>query len=161
MAATLGLIKSRGDGKTGYYDLFRNRVIFPIYSTNETCLGFGGRVLDDSQPKYLNSPDSPVFHKGQVFYGLDRAAKYIRAQDTAILVEGYTDWLALERAGFHNVVATLGTAFTANHARLLTRYCANVIVLFDGDEAGRLAARRSLGILLAEGLYPKGITLAL
>jgi DNA primase len=122
-------------------------------------LGFGGRVLDSSMPKYLNSPDSPIFHKGHVFYGLDRAAKHIRTQDTAILVEGYTDWLALEKAGFLNVVATLGTAFTPHHAKLLTRYCTNVVVLFDGDEAGRMAARRSLSILLEAGLYPKGITL--
>lgn len=158
LAATLGLVKARNSGQ-GYYDLFRNRIIFPIYSPTEQCLGFGGRVLDNSQPKYLNSPDSPIFHKGQVFYGLDRSAKHIRSADTAILVEGYTDWLALEKGGFLNAVATLGTAFTPNHARLLTRYCANVIVLFDGDEAGRLAARRSLSILLEAGLYPKGITL--
>jgi len=158
LAATLGLVKARNSGQ-GYYDLFRNRIIFPIYSPTEQCLGFGGRVLDASMPKYLNSPDSPIFHKGHVFYGLDKAAKHIRTADTAILVEGYTDWLALEKAGFLNVVATLGTAFTHNHARLLTRYCANVIVLFDGDEAGQLAARRSLSILLEAGLYPKGITL--
>lgn len=158
LAAVLGLVKARNN-QQGYYDLFRNRIIFPIYSPTEQCLGFGGRVLDDSMPKYLNSPDSPIFHKGQVFYGLDGAAKHIRSADTAILVEGYTDWLALEKAGFQNVVATLGTAFTPHHAKLLTRYCVNVIVLFDGDEAGRLAARRSLSILLEAGLYPKGITL--
>lgn len=159
LAASLGLVKSRGPGKQGYYDLFRHRIIFPISSPTESCLGFGGRVLDQSQPKYLNSPDSPVFHKGHVFYGLDRSAKYIRSADTAILVEGYTDWLALEKAGFLNAVATLGTAFTAHHAQLLKRYCSNVIVLFDGDEAGRLAARRSLSILLDAGLFPKGVFL--
>ncbi len=160
IAASLGLVKKRTQGKDGYYSLFRNRVIFPIYSPTEACLGFGGRVLDSSQqPKYLNSPDSPVFHKGQVLYGLDRSAKHIRSADTAILVEGYTDWLALDKAGFHNAVATLGTAFTPNHARLLRRYCSNVIVLFDGDEAGRIAARRSLSILLDEGLFPKGVLL--
>lgn len=159
LAASLGLIKARGPGKDGYYDLFRNRIMFPIYSPTGMCLGFGGRVLDESQPKYMNSPDSPVFHKGQVFYGLDSAAKHIRSADTAILVEGYTDWIALEKAGFPNVVATLGTAFTHNHAQLIGRYCKNVIVLFDGDEAGRLAARRSLSILLEAELYPKGVTL--
>jgi DNA primase len=158
LAANLGLIRKRNTDD-GYYDLFRNRIIFPIYSPTDACLAFGGRVLDDSQPKYLNSPDSPIFHKGQVFYGLDKAAKHIRTADTAILVEGYTDCLALVRAGFQNVVATLGTAFTPNHAHLLTRYCANVIVLFDGDEPGRLAARRSLTILLNEELYPKGVIL--
>jgi DNA primase len=159
MAQTLGLIKSRGAGKEGYYDLFRNRIMFPIYSPTESCLGFGGRVLDNSQPKYLNSPDTPVFHKGTVFYGLDSAAKHIRASDTVILVEGYTDWLALVKAGFPNVVATLGTAFTSSHAHSLTRYCKNVIVLFDGDEAGKMAARRSLSIILEAGLYPKGVLL--
>lgn len=158
-AATLGLVKSRGSGKDGYYDLFRNRIIFPIYSPTEQCLGFGGRVLDQSHPKYLNSPDSPVFHKGQVFYGLNLAAKHIRSKDASVIVEGYTDWLALERAGFHNAVATLGTAFTPNHAQLLSRYSKNAIVLFDGDEAGRLAARRSLAILLSAGLNPRGVLL--
>lgn len=158
-AEQLGLLKARGADKSGHYDLFRHRMMFPIFSPTGGCVGFGGRVLGNDQPKYLNSPDSPVFHKGQVFYGLDRSAKHIRSQDRVIVVEGYMDWLALDKAGLHNVVATLGTALTENHARLLKRYTHQVVVLFDGDEAGQSAARRSLPILLGEGLYAKGLFL--
>lgn len=159
LAEKLGLSKKRKE-KTGHFDLFRGRIIYPIFSPTEKCLGFGGRVLTpEEQPKYLNSPDSVVFHKGQVFYGLNWSAKYLRSKDRAIVVEGYMDWIALDKVGIPEVVATLGTALTERHAKLLKRYTDNVTVLFDGDSAGRGAARRSLPILLAEGLYVKGVFL--
>ncbi len=159
-AEQLGLVKRRNQDKNGHYDLFRHRVMFPIFSPTKECLGFGGRVLSkDQQPKYLNSPDSPVFHKGKVFYGLDTAAKYIRSEDEAIVVEGYMDWLALAKVSINNMVATLGTALTLEHAKLIKRYTHNVLLLFDGDEAGKSAARRSLPILLAEGVKVRGLFL--
>lgn len=159
LAEELGLLKRRTGGHTGHYDLFRHRLMFPIVSHTSQFIGFGGRVLGDDQPKYLNSHESMVFHKGRVFYGLDETAKFIRTQDEAIVVEGYTDFLALYKAGFCNVVATLGTALTRDHARLLKRYTKNVIVLFDGDAAGQSAAERSLPLLLAEGLLPRALAL--
>lgn len=159
IAEEVGLIKQRKTGD-GHFDIFRNRLIFPIVSHKEEFVGFGGRVIDkDDKPKYLNSPDSEVFQKGSLFYGLNEAARYIRSEDHAVVVEGYTDYLALFQAGIRCVVATLGTALTEKHARLLKRYSKNVFVLFDGDEAGQNAATRSLEILLKQGLYPKGLTL--
>lgn len=160
-AEQLGLIKRRTGGtSSGHYDLFRHRLMFPIFSPTKQCLGFGGRVLSKEQtPKYLNSPDSPVFHKGKVFYGLDHSAKYIRSEDEVIVVEGYMDWLALAKVAVNNIVATLGTALTVDHARAIKRYTNRVLVLFDGDTAGRLAAARSLPILLSEGLHARGLFL--
>ncbi|MGZ6479978.1 MAG: DNA primase [Bdellovibrionales bacterium] len=158
----LGLLKrSQGEQFSNkHYDFFRNRVIFPIFSPTGQCLGFGGRVLSkEQQPKYLNSSDSPIFHKGKVFYGLDHSAKYIRTEDEAIVVEGYMDWLALAKVSIHNIVATLGTALTADHAKLIKRYTNKVLLLFDGDEAGKGAARRSLPILLSEGILARGLFL--
>lgn len=158
-AESLGLIRSRGAGKSGHFDMFRDRLMFPIFSPTGQVLGFGGRILGEGQPKYLNSPESEVFHKGRVFYGLHESAKHIRLDDQVIVVEGYMDFLALYQAGFKSVVATLGTALTAEHARLLKRFTKNVIVLFDGDSAGQEAAERSLPILLSEGLTPRGLIL--
>ena len=156
----VGLIKRRTGGKDGHYDLFRHRLMFPIFSPTGDCLGFGGRVFSkEQQPKYLNSPDSPVFHKGKVFYGLDHSAKFIRTEDEAIVVEGYMDWLALAKYSIGNVVATLGTALTSDHARAIKKYTNKVLLLFDGDEAGKSAARRSLPILLSEGVLARGLFL--
>ena len=158
-AEALGLIRKRTEGKSGHYDIFRHRLMFPIISPTGQVLGFGGRVLGDGQPKYLNSPESEVFHKGKVFYGLHESAKFIRVEDRVIVVEGYMDFIALYQAGVKSVVATLGTALTPDHARLLKRQSKNVIILFDGDEAGQDAAERSLPLLLQEGLIPRGLTL--
>lgn len=157
IAAEMGLLKKKAQG--GYYDLFRDRIMFPIFSHSGECVGFGGRIIDQGQPKYLNSPESVVFSKGRTFYGLYENAKFIRSLDEVIVVEGYMDLLALFQAGFKNVVATLGTALTENHAKLLKRYTRNVIVLFDGDSAGQSAAQRSLPILLSQNLLPRGLTL--
>lgn len=159
-AEQLGLIKRRSSGKTGHYDLFRHRLMFPIFSPARECLGFGGRVVNpEEKPKYLNSPESPLFHKGKVFYGLETSVKHIRTADELIVVEGYMDWLALAKAGIMNIAATLGTALTADHARIIKRYTNKVLLLFDGDSAGKMAARRSLPILLAEGLFARGLFL--
>ncbi len=159
-AEQLGLIKRRTGGKSGHYDLFRHRLMFPIFSPSRECLGFGGRVVNpEEKPKYLNSPESPLFHKGRVFYGLETSVKYIRTADELIVVEGYMDWLALAKAGIMNIAATLGTALTTDHARMIKRYTNKVLLLFDGDEAGKMAARRSLPILLEQGLLARGLFL--
>ena len=158
VAEKLGLVKKRQKGD-GYFDQFRERLIFPIFSVNGEVQGFGGRTFGDDQPKYLNSPETPVFNKGKTLYGLHETAKYIRSQDQVILVEGYMDLLALYSAGIKNGVAVLGTAFTENHAKLLKRYSKNVVVLFDADSAGQRAAQRSLPILLAQGLFPRQVEL--
>jgi len=160
VAEQLGLVKRRTGGKSGHFDMFRHRLMFPIFSATGQCLGFGGRVFSkEQQPKYLNSPDSPAFHKGKVFYGLDHSAKYIRSEGEAIVVEGYMDWLALAKYSIDNMVATLGTALTLEHAKVIKRYTNRVLLLFDGDDAGRNAAARSLPILLNEGLHARGLFL--
>jgi DNA primase len=159
LAAIVGLTRKRKNGD-GSYDIFRNRLMFSIQNHKGEFVGFGGRALADAdQPKYLNSPESDIFQKGHTFYGLNESAPFIRQVQAAIVVEGYMDFLALFGAGIKNVVATLGTAMTPAHAQLLKRYAKNVIILFDGDEAGQRAAQRSLPILLNAGVVPKGLTL--
>lgn len=157
LAEELGLVKKRDSG--GYFDLFRDRLMFAITSQMGEVIGFGGRILGDGQPKYINSPESPLFHKGKSLYGLQHSSRYIRSQDAVIIVEGYMDLIALYQAGFKNVVAPLGTALTLDQCRILAKMTKNVIVLFDGDAAGQAAAERSLPILFEAGLYPKGLTL--
>lgn len=156
-AERLGLIKPK---KNGYFDLFHHRLIFPILSTQEDVVGFGGRVLDKEQkPKYLNSPESPIFHKGRTFYGLNFAAKAIRQYDRVVIVEGYMDQIALYSAGIKNVVATLGTALTEDHARVIQKYTSQIVLMFDGDFAGMNAAERSLVPMFAQGLCPLAVFL--
>lgn len=152
------LVKKRNEGQ-GYFDLFRDRLMFPIHSPSGDVLAFGGRILEQGEPKYLNSPESLVFHKSKVLYGLAQTAKYIRSEDMVLVVEGYMDLVSLYQAGLKNVVATMGTALTVEHAKLIKRLTPNVVVLFDGDEAGKMAAERSLPILLSQGLFPRGLTL--
>ena len=136
-----GLILPRKDN-SGYYDRFRNRIIFPIFDVNMQIIGFGGRVLDDSLPKYLNSPETPVYSKSRSLYGIHRAKDKCRAAGTVFIVEGYLDLLALHQHGIENSVATLGTALTAEHVRLLTRYAGRMILVYDSDEAGIRSAQR-------------------
>ena len=160
----LVLIKQRKNGVPSrpddmYRDFFRDRLIFPIFSQTSDVIGFGGRTLGDDLPKYLNSQDSPVFHKSKVLYGIHETGKHIRAQDQAVVVEGYMDAIALYAAGIKNVVAILGTAFTPDHAKVLKRHSTNVTMLLDGDAAGFNAAAKSLPILLEAGLMPKGLLL--
>ena len=160
-AEKLGLIKKKINGE--YFDLFRDRVIFPIVSTSGNVLGFGGRSRDGAraqQPKYLNSSDSSIFSKGKTLYGLHVERPNTSAPPMKFfLVEGYMDLLALYQFGIKNVVATLGTAFTAEHAKAIQKLCAKVIVLFDGDEAGQSAAEKSLPFLLDAGLFSRCLTL--
>ncbi len=143
-----GLIRPRG---AGHADLLRDRLVFPIRDEMGRAIAFGGRKLDPEQePKYLNSPESPVFHKSKSLYGIDRAKRAIIETKTAIVTEGYTDVIACHRAGFTNAVATLGTALTREHARVLRRMSENVVLLFDGDEAGMKAADRALEVFFSE-----------
>ena len=132
------------------YDRFRHRIMFPIRDQRGRTLGFGGRVLDDSTPKYLNSPETPVFHKGRELYGLYEARQALKEIPYLLMVEGYMDVIALAQFGIHNAVATLGTALTENHLQKLFRYTSEIVFCFDGDSAGRRAASRSLDIALPE-----------
>jgi DNA primase len=126
------------------YDRFRDRIMFPIRSVQGDVIGFGGRVLDKGEPKYLNSPETPVFSKGRELYGLHEARNALRQRGYALVVEGYMDVVALAQAGFANAVATLGTACTAEHVNKLFRFTESVVFSFDGDAAGRRAAGRAL-----------------
>ncbi|GKT24336.1 DNA primase [Acidovorax sp. SUPP3334] len=136
------VIVNEEDGKR--YDRFRDRVMFPIRNVKGECIGFGGRVLGDDKPKYLNSPETPVFHKGRELYGLFEARTAIREHGYALVTEGYMDVVALAQLGFPNAVATLGTACTADHVHKLFRFTDTVVFSFDGDAAGRRAARKAL-----------------
>lgn len=158
MASDLGLIKKRETG--GYYDFFRNRIMFPIVSPRGEVLGFSGRDIGGAEAaKYLNSPDSLIYHKSNSVFGLNLAQAGIRNEDLVILVEGNIDLAALHQAGITNVVAPLGTALTDGHLKLLRRYTENFVLIFDGDEAGRRAALRSLEIFIGEGLTPRVVPL--
>ena len=150
-ARTLGLIRSRDKGD-GDYDLFRGRLIFPIHDLSGRIVAFGGRILGEGQPKYINSPESPIYHKGQILFGLYGARQAIRQAAEVILVEGYFDQLALARAGVANAVATCGTALTTEHAQLIKRYAKRALLLFDNDSAGRSATFKSMELLLPSGL---------
>ena len=140
--------------KGNIYDRFRNRIIFPVFNVSGRVIGFGGRVLDDSKPKYLNSPETPIFHKGTNLYGLNLAIKNNSAR-TVIMVEGYMDVISLFQQGVTNVVATLGTALTEGQCKLLKRYIDTVIVSFDSDAAGQNATIRGLEILQKSGFNLK------
>lgn len=146
-----GLAVPRKQGN-GFYDRFRDRLIFPIRDIQGRVIAFGGRALAaDAQPKYINSPETPAYTKGNHLYGLDKAREGIRREGFAIVVEGYMDLAALAQHGFDNVVASLGTAFTPAQARLLARYTTRVRVSYDGDAAGAKATARSLDMLLDQG----------
>ncbi|MFP4120597.1 DNA primase [Coleofasciculus sp.] len=141
-----GLILPRKSGD-GYYDRFRDRIMIPIHDRQGRVIGFGGRALGDELPKYLNSPETPLFNKGKTLFALDKADNAIGDQDQAVVVEGYFDAIALHRVGIHNVVASLGTALSLEQMRLLLRYTeSNQIILnFDADKAGTTAAERAIG----------------
>jgi DNA primase len=140
-----GLIVPRKNG-SGYYDRFRDRLMIPIHDSQGRVIGFGGRTLSDEQPKYLNSPETALFDKGKVLFGLDQAYSTISQQDKAIVVEGYFDVIALHAAGIKNVVAALGTALSLHQVRLLLRYTESkqIIFNFDGDAAGQKATQRAI-----------------
>ena len=130
------------------YDRFRDRIMFPIRNVKGQCIGFGGRVLGDEKPKYLNSPETPVFSKGRELYGLFEARAALREHGYALVTEGYMDVVALAQLGFANAVATLGTACTSDHVQKLFRFTDAVVFSFDGDAAGRRAARKALDAAL-------------
>lgn len=146
LLAESGMVITQGDEgeEQKRYDRFRDRIMFPIRNVQGETIGFGGRVLDKGEPKYLNSPETPVFSKGRELYGLYEARQGLRQRGYALVVEGYMDVVALAQHGFNNAVATLGTACTAEHVQKLFRFTESVIFSFDGDAAGRRAAGRAL-----------------
>ena len=148
-----GLI-TKSQKSSGYYDRFRGRIMFPIHMPSGRTVGFGGRIMKDEKnsPKYLNSPETLIYKKSSILYGLYYAKESIRKHDRVIVVEGYTDVMRMHQHGFENVVASSGTAFTIDHANIIRRYTHNVTLLFDGDSAGLKAALRSADILIKSGL---------
>jgi len=162
-AVTAGLLGRRTDGHL--YDRFRDRLMFPITDLAGRVIAFGGRILPgtpvtgDPPPKYLNSPESPIFKKGQTLYGLGLARDAIRARDRVVVVEGYLDVIAVAQAGLGEVVAPLGTALTVDQLRVLKRFTETIIACFDGDEAGRRAAARSFPLFIEAGLWGRGVFL--
>lgn len=152
LLAKAGLILTNDRGRT--YDRFRGRVIFPIHNVSGRVIAFGARILvnDKNQPKYINSPETEVYHKSQVLYGIFQAKQAIRQEDVCFLTEGYTDVISLHQAGIRNVVASSGTSLTIEQIRLISRFTENVTILYDGDAAGIKAALRGLDMVLEEGL---------
>lgn len=157
LAEQAGLIITGKEGS--FYDRFRGRLIFPIENVFGETVAFGGRILDKGEPKYLNSPESPVYIKGKNLYGLNKAKEEIRKKGFALIVEGYFDLISLWNAGICNVVATLGTALTRDHLELLRRYTVEVIALFDPDEAGKKALDRSLELFLSTEMRARALIL--
>lgn len=139
----LGLI-APNQGREGFHDYFYDRVMFPILDKRKRVIGFGGRLMHKGEPKYLNSPDTALFHKGEQLYAIPNAIETIRKSNSALIVEGYMDVIALHSAGFTSAVAPLGTAFTENQLQLLWKECDEPIICFDGDKAGRKASSRAL-----------------
>ena len=156
-AIKLGLVAQRNSQQ--YYEKFFARVMFPIANAAGKIVGFGGRVMDQGMPKYLNSSETPLFHKGSTVYGLHQAKESIRQADRVVVVEGYLDVIALVQHGIGYSVATLGTALTVEHVRALSRYTKNIIALFDGDDAGLKAAARSFEIFVEAGLLGRAALL--
>lgn len=154
----LGLLK-KTDKTPEPYDGYRGRVMFPIESISGKVIGFGGRILDGEGPKYINSPETPIYHKSDNLYGLSWAKNVIRREEVAIVVEGYMDVVSVAASGIENVVAFLGTAVTAGQAKLLGRYTTKVLLLFDSDAAGLKATFKAGDLLLEAGLHPAVVTL--
>lgn len=154
-----GLIVNKGEGKC--YDRFRGRVIFPVHNLSGKVIAFGARILtkEKDQPKYINSPETEIYHKSQVLYGMFQAKNAIRKEDFCYLVEGYTDVISMHQADVENVVASSGTALTEDQIRLMRRFTENVTVLFDGDAAGIRAALRGIDLVLKEGLNVRVVLL--
>ena len=157
LAEELGLITPKKSG--GYYDKFKERIIFPIFDIQGRVIGFGGRSMDGAEPKYLNSPESSLFKKSDSLYGLTAAKRWIKETNEVLIVEGYMDLLSLHQAGIKNSVATLGTALTAGHLRLIKRLTGNIVTVFDADEAGVKATLRALDLFLTEGVSAKVLSM--
>ncbi|MFC1674649.1 DNA primase [Candidatus Omnitrophota bacterium] len=152
-----GLILSKQGG--GYYDRFRKRITFPIFDIRSRVLAFGGRVLDQTLPKYVNSPETPIYIKGRNLYGLTFAKEAIRLKDQVVIVEGYLDLIMPFQQGLKNIVASLGTALTTDQVRLLKRYTSNAVMVYDADSAGEIATMRTLDILIEEGMDVRVVSL--
>ena len=149
-----GLILKR-QNKEGHYDRFRGRIIFPIFNLTGKVVAFGGRTIIGDDPKYLNSPDTPIYTKGKILYGLHLTKQAIREKTFSILVEGYTDFVALYRNGFNNCVASLGTALTVDQMAAVARFASRMMICYDGDLAGRKAAARAVGLSMEKGVQAK------
>jgi len=149
-----GLASNRG-GSDAEYDMFRNRLILPIFDFKGKVIAFGARVLDDSLPKYINSPETPVYSKSSVLYGLHKAKPHIVKEKFVIIVEGYFDFLSAYQSGVKNIVASCGTALTPQQARMLKKITSQAIIIYDGDPAGKLASLRNLDILVEEDFRVK------
>ncbi len=154
----VGLVQPRKE-KSGFYDRFRNRLMIPIHSDTGALVGFGGRSLDGTEPKYLNSPESELFNKSRLLYNLHRSKDAMRRYDRAILVEGYFDAIAIDHAGVPGVVASMGTSLTTGQASLLRRYTRRIVLAYDSDNAGRNATLRAAPILLSAGLHVEALDL--
>jgi DNA primase len=152
--AGLSLTRENQDGSIGRYDRFRGRVIFPIHNVTGRVIAFGARILknEKNQPKYVNSPETEVYHKSKILYGIYQARQSIRQEENCFLVEGYTDVISLHQAGIENVVASSGTSLTEDQIRLIGRYTENITVLYDGDPAGIKASIRGIDLILEAGL---------
>jgi DNA primase len=169
LAETVGLIVPRKEGagtRPGYFDRFRRRVIFPIINEGGRVQAFGGRIVAEEAgnagvppPKYMNSPETPIYSKGHTLYGLNAAKALIREKGAAVIVEGYMDLLSLYQAGFRNAVASLGTALTSAQLNLLGRYAREAFLVFDADESGKKATERSLELFLQEGIPARVVSL--
>ena len=157
LARELGLIFPKK--REGWYDAFRGRILFPVFDLHQRVVGFGGRLVKGGEPKYLNSPESSVYHKGEILYGLHVAKGHIPEKDCVIMVEGYFDLLTLHQFGLKHSVATLGTALTSKHIHVLKRYTKNLITVFDADAAGVRASLRALPLFLEEEVTGKTIVL--
>jgi DNA primase len=153
LAIEVGLARPRREGD-GAYDAFRERVLFPIRDEKSRVIAFGGRLLEGEGPKYINSPETPLYQKSQVLYALDQARLAIQQRDRILVVEGYFDVVSLHQAGFTEAVASCGTALTPEHLDKIRRLTSNIVVLLDADEAGSRAAERALPMFLAAGLSP-------
>jgi len=154
----VGMVIAKDKSK-GHYDRFRDRVMFPIIDVQGKVVAFGGRIMGEGQPKYLNSPETPIFNKSNTLYNLNLAKNELGQEKTLIVVEGYMDVIALYQAGIKNVVATLGTALTSQHGRLLKRYADEIIIAYDSDEAGQKATQRSVDILEQADLHVRVLML--
>jgi DNA primase len=155
-----GLVIRRDSTGKGFYDRFRHRLIFPITDLEGRVIGFGGRALDDAQPKYLNSPETPIYSKGRHLYAFSHAKEAIRTAGSAVVVEGYFDAITAHQAGFKQVTATLGTALTPNHLQLMRRFTHRVRLLFDPDRAGTQAAMRTVDLFIPSGLTVEVVRLS-
>jgi DNA primase len=158
LAQELGLLIPRERGG-GFYDRFRSRIMFPIFDRQSRVIAFGGRIVGEGEPKYLNSPESPLYHKGRTLYGLPQAGEALRQTGVALVVEGYLDLIALQVRGIANVLATLGTALTREQVRLLKSMASKVVLVYDGDDAGARAMKRAFPLFAQEGLAVRALPL--